>query len=385
MKYIVVLGDGMPDHPIEEWNGMTPLEKAVTPNLDRLSLSGELGLVDVIPQGLPAGSDVGHLSVLGYDPKRYYTGRAPIEAAAMGISLGPADVAFRCNLVTLGQEKTVLQDFSASHIPSEKSHPLIRDLNERLAPEFPGISFHAGVGYRHLMVWKNGVSGMTLTPPHDITDKPIESFLPKGEQALFIWGMIQKSWKALEGNGTEANSIWLWGQGRATTLKPFDRPGGIISAVDIVRGVGVLAGLEVIDVPGATGYFDTAYEAKAQYALESLDRHDFVFVHVEATDEAGHMGDRDKKVMAIGDLDRRLIGPLLDGLGRFGDYRLLVTSDHATPVALKTHTPDPVVYLIYDSRRREKKGGRRFTEKEAAKTGVRIKVGYEMMGRFWES
>ncbi|MDO8519773.1 MAG: 2,3-bisphosphoglycerate-independent phosphoglycerate mutase, partial [Deltaproteobacteria bacterium] len=340
------------------------------------------------------GSDVGHLSVLGYDPHKYYTGRAPIEAVAMKIPLGKNDIAFRCNLVRLDEKngQTLMGDFTAGHISNEKAHPLIRLLNEKLAcrgavaapgreDPAPTIKFYPGVSYRHLMVWKNGKAKTVLTPPHDLTDKPIAPGLPQGEAADFILGLMQESQKILVGNGTEANSIWLWGQGRSTTLTPFPKKGGLISAVDIVRGVGLLAGLEIVSVPGATGYFDTDYEAKAAYALKALEKDDFVFVHVEATDEAGHMGNKDQKASSVSDIDQRLIGTLLKGLVKFKEYRILVTSDHATPCHLKTHTPDPAVYLIYDSTG-SKKGRGRFTEKDAAQTGNRIRVGHEMMKKF---
>lgn len=388
MKCIVLLGDGMPDWPVKELGGRTPLEKAKTPNMDFLASHGQLGLVRVIPDGLPAGSDVGHLSVLGYNPRKHYTGRAPIEAASMGIVLGPRDIAFRCNLVTIAKKEDVpiMKDFSAGHILSKDSHPLIRLLNQELSG--PKIKFYPGVGYRHLMIWRNGKAKMKLTPPHDISDRPIDPHLPRGEGADFLMELIQKSQEILKGHGTRANSIWLWGQGRATRLPRFPMKGGLISAVDIVRGVGRLAGLGIIKVPGATGYFDTNYENKAAYALKALKKYDFVFVHVEATDEAGHMGDLKKKVMAIEDFDRRLIGPLLDGLERAATggcpYRILLTSDHATPVRLKTHTPDPVVFAIYDSRCPSSKRKRGFNEKDAKRTGDLVKVGHHLMRQFLE-
>lgn len=395
MKYIVLLGDGMPDWPISSLGGKTPLEKARTPNMDFLASHGRLGLSLVIPKGLPPGSDVGHLSVLGYNPKKYYTGRAPIEAASMGIQLGPHDVAFRCNLVTLARKDGVLimKDFSAGHIRSKESHPLIRLLNRKLTAS--SIEFHPGVGYRHIMIWRNGEASTKLTPPHDISDRPIEPHLPRGKGSEILMSLMESSREVLKGNGTPANSIWLWGQGRAMRVPRFPLKGGIISAVDIVRGVGRLAGLEVIRVPGATGYFDTNYENKAAYALRVLKRYDFVFVHVEATDEAGHMGKLKKKIMAIEDFDRRLIGPLLKGLerGKQRPYRILLTSDHATPVQLKTHTPDPVVFAIYDSPSpvrlkrtpspaRGEGRSRGFNEKDAKRTGDVVKVGHHLMRQF---
>ncbi len=382
MKYIILLGDGMPDWPIATLGGKTPLEKAKTTHMDFLASHGRLGLARVIPQGMPPGSDVAHLSVLGYNPKKFYTGRAPIEAAAMGIKLGPRDVAFRCNLVTLASKDGVqmMKDFSGGHIRSKKSHPLIKKIQKALGSK--EFKFYPGVDYRHIMVWKNGLDRTKLTPPHDISDRPIEPHLPRGVGAEVVMELIQKSWKVLAGNTSQANSIWLWGQGKATRLRPFPLKGSLISAVDIVRGVGCLAGLKIIKVPGATGFFDTKYENKAAYALKELRKNDFVFVHVEATDEAGHMGDAKKKVMAMSDFDRRLIGPLLEGLKkdkRLQPFRILLTSDHATPVRLKTHTPDLVVFAIYDSHAHGKPMKRRFNEKEARRTGDVVKTGHQLI------
>ena len=395
MKYIVLLGDGMPDWPVAALRGKTPLEKATTPHMDFLAAHGRLGLVHQIPRGLPPGSDVGHLSVLGYNPRKYYTGRAPIEAAAMGIKLGKNDIAFRCNLVSLARKNGVwiMKDFSAGHITSRDSHHLIYRLNKKIR----GVEFFPGVGYRHLMVWRNGKFSGKLTPPHDISGRPIEPHLPKGPSAEFLTGLMERSRELLKKNGTAANSIWLWGQGRATRLTRFPLKGGVISAVDIVRGVGRLAGLETIRVPGATGFFDTAYENKAAYAVRYLRRHSFVFVHVESTDEAGHMGDLKKKLMALEDFDRRLIGPLLKGLERTKEpYRILLTSDHATPVKLKTHTSDPVVFAIFDSRKSpprspslEKRGKgeilRGFNEKSARRAKDVVRVGHHLMKEFLKS
>ena len=381
----------MPDWPIAALGGKSPLERASTPQMDRLASLGRLGLVRTIPPGMPPGSDVGHLAILGYNPRRYYTGRAPIEAAAMGIRLGRRDVAFRCNLVTLSRRAgvTVMQDFSAGHIRSTDSHRLIRRLQKRLGGN--GIEFYPGVSYRHIMVWRRGPVRLKLTPPHDITGRPIESHLPKGEMADRLIRLMSDSQRVLKGN--RANSIWLWGHGKATRLSRFPKKGAILSAVDIVRGVGRLAGLEVIRVPGATGYFDTDYENKARYALRALRKFPFVFVHLEATDEAGHMGDLKRKLKALEDFDRRLIGPLWKGLEKqFRPYRILLTSDHATPLRLKTHTRDPVVFAIYDSRfpsplvgEGRVRGSRRFNEKAAKRTGDVVGVGYRLMKEFLKS
>ncbi len=385
MKYIILLGDGMPDRPTPALGNKTPLERARTPQMDFLATHGRFGLLQVIPKGLPPGSDVGHLSVLGYNPKKYYTGRAPIEAAAMGIQLGPRDVAFRCNFVSLKkkQGRLWMKDFSAGHIPSKDSHRLIRLLQKKMGGN--GLEFYPGVGYRHLLVWRNGHDRTKLTPPHDISDRAIEPHLPKGPGASFVNELMVKSREILKGNRTQANSIWLWGQGRSTRLPRFSLKGGLISAVDIVCGVGVLAGLKIIRVPGATGFFDTKYENKAAYALRALKKNNFVFVHVESTDEAGHMGDHKKKIMALEDFDRRLIGPLIRGLQkdkRLQPFRILLTSDHATPWRLKTHTSDPVVFALYDSRLPRFGLSRAFDEKNARRTGDVVKVGHDLMKQF---
>ena len=393
MKYVVVLGDGMTGRQVKGLRNKTTLEAARHPHMDLLASRGDLGLLNVIPKDMPPGSDIGHLSVLGYSPKKYYTGRAPIEAASMGIKLGKNDVAFRCNLVTLAQTPSqcsgapeapearcegrwIMKDYSAGHIKTKEARKLIARLNKKLGNR--SFQFYPGVSYRHILVWRNGRLPKSATPPHDISGKPIRSYLMKGKNIAILHELFFRSQEILKGNPTKANSIWLWGEGKATHLDPFPVKGGVISAVDLVHGVGRLARLETIKVPGLTGFLDTNYKGKVNYALRYLKKRDFVFIHIEAPDETGHMGDAKKKIRAIEDVDKKIVGPLLKGLERLKPYRLLVTSDHATPVTTKTHSHDPVVYALYQSGD-EGKNTRRFCEKEAKKKGNYISKGTELI------
>lgn len=387
MKQIILIGDGMADYPIKELGDKTPLEYAEVPNLDRLAATGKFGLFATVPSGMSPGSDVANLSVLGYDPRRYYTGRAPLEAASIGVKLDAGDIAFRCNLVTLRPEggSMVMEDYSAGHISTEEASEIVLDLDRALSGS--GVRFYPGTGYRHLMVWKGGTKELKTTPPHDISDKKIDGHLPSGSGADKLIGLMKGSWDILkdhpvnrrraEGGKRPATSIWLWGQGSAPampTLKErFGVEGSIISAVDLMKGIGIYAGLEVINVPGATGYIDTNYRGKAEYALASLENKDFVCVHVEAPDEAGHNGNLKDKVRAIEDFDREVVGRVLKGLEGFGEWRLLALPDHPTPIALKTHTPDPVPFALCDGAAlRGEMGAARFTEASAAASGVLV-------------
>lgn len=396
MKYVVLLGDGMADEPLAELDGQTPLQAADTPNMDRLARQGALGMVQTIPAGYPPGSDVANLSAFGYDPSVCYSGRSPLEAASMGVELGPEDVAFRLNLVTLGDRngETYMDDFSAGHIGSEQAGKLI----EALQQEFGGetFSFHPGVSYRHLMVWHGGKDQLSFTPPHDITGQSVADFLPKGQGAEILQDLSARAKVLLESHAVNinrnaagnkpANAIWLWGHGRApkmeTLRQKFGISGAVISAVDLIKGIGVYAGLDVIDVPGATGYLDTDYLAKARYALESLKTRDYVYVHVEAPDEASHSGDLPEKIRAIESFDQLVVGTLLDGLPALGEFRLMVLPDHPTPVKKMTHTGDPVPFVLYDSRDQDKSNvfaGSAYYEKAAVDTGFFIEHGYELM------
>jgi 2,3-bisphosphoglycerate-independent phosphoglycerate mutase len=398
MKYIVVQGDGMADRPIPELGGKTPLEAAQTPNMSRMASRGILGMTPTIPDGLPPGSDVGTMSVLGYDPTVYHTGRSPIEAASMGVDLAPDDVAFRCNLVTVepADDGAIMADFTAGHIGTDEAAELVRALGAALGGD--GIEFHAGVSYRHLMVWRGGREDLTTTPPHDITGQAIAERLPSGDGADRVRELMERSRTVLHEHPVNAarqargerpaTQIWLWGQGRRPqlpTLKErFGLDGAVIAAVDLVNGLGVLAGLDRIHVPGATGFLDTDYEAKAQYGLRALGDHNFLFIHVEAPDEAGHMGDVAEKVKAIEAIDELVIGKLIEGLAQYGDWRLLVMPDHATPCALKTHSSEAVPFAVMSSTDHEKPKGqsRRYTEADARDHGIFIPEAFTVIERF---
>jgi 2,3-bisphosphoglycerate-independent phosphoglycerate mutase len=394
MKYVIIHGDGMADWPCDELGGRTPLEAANKPNMDLLATRGELGLVATIPPGMPSGSDVGTMTMLGYDPARYHTGRAPIEAASQGIELAPDDVVFRMNLVSLNpgvDGALMMDDFTSGHITSEEAATIVADLQAQLAGN--GIEFHNGVSYRHLMVWHGGPNGARLTPPHDITGKPAGPHLPEGEGAERLRAIMDRAAAILREHPVNrtrvaagkpaATSVWFWGQGRrpaVPTLKErFGIEGSVISAVDLVNGLGRLAGLERIKVPGATGFLDTDYAAKARYGLKALERRDFLLLHIEAPDEAGHMGRADLKREAIERIDELIIGPLLRDLPALGEFRLLLMPDHATPCKLKTHSNEPVPFAMLAPASSSHAPARRYTEAEAARTGVSVTDGYRLI------
>ena len=355
MKYLVLVPDGCADEPLAELDGRTPLEAAHMPNLARLAALAEVGLAEVIPPGLPPGSDVGNLAILGYDPAEYHTGRAPIEAAAMGVDLAPGEVAFRCNLVTVGTDdsgREVMVDFAAGHITSEQSHVIIAALDDALGNGRDGVRFHPGVEYRHLCVVPTDFGDAECVPPHDLTGQPI--VLPTGPAAAKLTALMDASKPVVARAAAEVDSvatqIWLWGQGTRPQLPDFTARHGVrgrlSSAVDLVRGLGVLSGIEVLDVPGATAGFDNDYVAQREAAIASLADREFFLLHVEATDEAGHQGAIDEKVTSLERWDADIIGPLLDALGD-EPFRLLLLPDHATPCASRTHTSEPVPYLLY--------------------------------------
>ena len=362
MKYVILQGDGMPDHKLPELDSKTPLEAANTPNLDMIAKHAQMfGMVKTIPDPLPPGSDVGNLTVLGYDPMIYYTGRSPLEAASIGVSLNQGDVTLRCNLVTLEDKdgSTIMEDYSAGHISSEEASEIVSTLQKEL--DLQGLALHPGVSYRHLLVWPDGNTEIDTTPPHDISGKGVEPYYPSGEGADKLKALIEQSReilkehpvnkKRIEEGHNPANSIWLWGQGTAPKMPTFKElyglTGSVISAVDLVKGIGIYAGLDVIDVPGATGYLDTNYEGKVDYALDSLERVDLTMIHIESTDETGHVGKAELKIQAIEDFDGRVVGRVLEGIKRFGDWRILVMSDHPTPIDLRTHVNEPVPFAIY--------------------------------------
>jgi len=414
MKYVVLVGDGMADYPVEGLKGKTPLMVAKTPHMDWMARHGEVGLVRTIPDGFNPGSEIANLSIFGYDPVRYYTGRGPLEAASLGVKLEHDDIAFRCNLVTLQAEgtKIIMEDFAAGHITDDEARKIIFDLNKEMGTD--DIRFYPGVSYRHLMVLKNGAARFSnlekleLTPPHDILGKEILAFLPQirglseprnSERggADEILSMTNESQRLLKNHPVNldrearglrpANSIWLWGQGRSPrmiTLKErFGIEGYVISAVHLLKGIGILAGLEVLEVPGATGYFDTNYDGKAQYALRALKEKDFVYVHVEAPDEAGHMGDLRLKIETIEVFDEKIVGAILRGMEEFKSYKILVLPDHPTPLSIRTHAADPVPFVIYSKENgAEYAHGEAFDEVSAGKSGVRIDKGFELIERF---
>ncbi|OGP79954.1 MAG: cofactor-independent phosphoglycerate mutase [Deltaproteobacteria bacterium RBG_16_49_23] len=404
MKYVVIVGDGMADYPIESIEGKTPLMAAKKPNMDWLANHGSMGLVRTVPGGFNPGSEIANLSIFGYNPLRYYTGRGPLEAASLGVKLKKDDLAFRCNLVTLHSQgsKAIMEDFTAGHISDAEASEIIVDLDKAIGTE--EIRFYSGVSYRHLMMMKNGASTcsdlerLELTPPHDIIGQEITPFLPsKGGSGNRVLSLMAESQQFLKehpvnlarvaGGLRPANSVWLWGQGRSpqmVTLKErFGIDGYVISAVHLIKGIGLLAGLEVMDVPGITGYFDTDYEGKGQYALRGMEKKDLVYVHVEAPDEAGHMGDLRLKIEAIEAFDEKVVGTILKGIPRFEKVKVMVLPDHPTPLSVRTHTADPVPFVIYSSEEKRESGSiETFDEVSAKRSGIFIENGYELIERF---
>jgi 2,3-bisphosphoglycerate-independent phosphoglycerate mutase len=396
MKYVIIQGDGMGDMLKRPAPGPSALEAALTPNFDRVAGAGLFGLLHTIPDGLPPGSDVGNLALFGYDPRLYYTGRSPLEAAAMGVKLGPDDIAFRMNLVCLagpeGQE--TMADFAGGHIDSPAAARLVAAVQDALGNE--SFQFYPGVSYRHLMVWRKGIQAMRCTPPHDISDKAIAPHWPKGQGAEELTGIMRSTREIfarhpvnrerIESGHAAVTQAWLWGQGKAPSIPTFASQYGLkgacITEVDLVRGVATYAGFKVITVPGATGYLDTDYAAMGRYALDGIGEHDLMFVHIEAPDEAGHQGNYAEKVKAISAIDGKIVGPLLDGLGKHGPFKILITSDHATPVHLKTHTPDPVPFALATSGQvANGKRALKFGETEALRGGVVIGDGFSVIRR----
>ncbi len=381
MKYLVLVPDGCADEPLAQLGGRTPLEAAHMPNLARLAASAEVGLAEVIPPGLPPGSDVGNLAILGYDPTEYHTGRAPIEAAAMGVDLAPDEVAFRCNLVTVDDAGTMV-DFAAGHVTSEQSHVIVAALDDVLGHGRDGVRFHPGVEYRHLCVVPRDFGDAECVPPHDLTGQPV--VLPVGPAAPKLTALMDASKPVVAAAATEVGSIatqiWLWGQGTRPRLPDFtDRfgvRGRLSSAVDLVRGLGVLSGIEVLDVPGATAGFDNDYAAQRDAALASLADRDLFLLHVEATDEAGHQGAVDEKVASLERWDADIIGPLVAALGD-EPFRVLLLPDHATPCAARTHTSEPVPYLLFD--RDEPGPGGEYSERGVA--GATPVPAHDLMAR----
>lgn len=399
MKYVVVLCDGMADYPVDELGGKTPMECAKKPNMDALAKKSVVGLVKTVADGLKPGSDVANLSVLGYDPAVCYTGRSPLEAGSIGIDMKPTDVSFRCNLVTVSDEENyedkTMVDYCSGDISTEEA----RELIEYLAKEFNSEEFqlYSGVSYRHCLIWNNGTLDLgTLTPPHDITGRPVKNYLPEHANAAKLFEMMKKSYDLLKDHPVNkartarglrpANSMWFWGEGVRAKLDPFYEKYGVkasmISAVDLLKGIGKFSKMDVIDVKGATGYIDTNFEGKAQAAIDALERgQDFVYIHLEAPDECGHRFEIQNKVRSIELIDEKILGALLPYLEKYDDYKILICPDHPTPLALKTHVGDPVPYLIY-RKSKAVDGVDCFTEKSAKEHGNYIDFGPSMMGKF---
>ena len=394
-----MLCDGMADEPLEELGGKTPLEAAATPNMDRLAKVSEIGMVRTVPEGMAPGSDTANLSVIGYDPKRYYTGRSPLEALSIGVDMAPDDVSFRCNVVTLSEEEEKYEDrkildHSSDEISTEEAAVLLEALKEGLKRD--GYEFYVGTSYRHLLIWKHG-SVVELTPPHDILTKRIGEFLPKDS---LLREMMEKSYEILNHhpvnearrkNGLKpANSAWFWGAGTRPALKAFEelhgKTGAMISAVDLLKGIAVGAGMQNLMVEGANGGLHTNYTGKAEAAVKALteDGFDFVYIHVEAPDEMGHQGKVKDKIRSIEWIDEKIIGPVTEKLSKQGqDFRMLVLPDHPTPICVRTHTADPVPYLLYDSTKNAQ-GAASYDEKHGMKSKIREEEGHRLIGHLFE-
>ena len=399
MKYVVLLCDGMADYPVEELGGKTPMGASKTPNMDMLAKKSTVGLVKTVPDNLKPGSDVANLSVLGYDPAIYYSGRSPLEAGSIGIDMKETDVSFRCNLVTLSDEenyedKTIL-DYCSDDISTKEAKVLIEYLADHFSSE--EFQLYSGVSYRHCLIWNNGTLDVgTLTPPHDITGKPIKEYIPSDKNAEKLYDMMKKSYDLLKNHPVNlerikrglkpANSMWFWGEGVRKPLMSFKEKyglkGSMISAVDLLKGIGKFSEMNVINVEGATGYIDTNFEGKAQVAVSELKKgQDFVYIHVEAPDECGHRYEIDNKVKSIELIDKKILSYVIKELDGFDDYKIMILPDHATPLSLRTHTNDPVPFLIYDSSK-PVSGVNEYTEATGKSTGLYIEIGHTIMEYF---
>lgn len=398
MKYLVLLCDGMADYPVPELGNKTPMGASHTPNMDKLAEKSIIGLVKTVADNMKPGSDVANLSVLGYDPQVYYTGRSPLEAGSIGIDMKDTDISFRCNLVTLSDEpnyedKTIL-DYCADDISTEEAKELVDYLEKNLGND--EFKLYSGVSYRHCLIWNNGTLEVgELTPPHDITGKPIKEYIPNHPNAQKLYELMVKSYdllkdhpvnKAREARGLKpANSMWLWGEGVRASLMPFTEKyglkGSMISAVDLLKGIGKFAGMNVVYVPGATGYMDTNFEGKAKAAIKEFENgQDFVYIHVEAPDECGHRYEIENKKKSLEIIDEKILGPVLEALENYDDYKVLIMPDHATPLSLKTHTNDPIPFLIY--KKSNPTIGGEFTEEGAKASGIYIENGHKIMEYF---
>lgn len=397
MKYITVLGDGMADYKLDSLGGKTPLQTANKPYTDMLAKKGQVGLCRTVPDGFKPGSDVANLSVMGYDPHDCYTGRSPLEAVSIGIELRETDVTLRCNLVTLSGEENyedkTMVDYSAGEISTAEAAELIAYLKQHFDDE--AFTLYAGVSYRHCLVVANGKTGHDLTPPHDISLRPVKGHLPEGPDGALYLSMMRRSYELLKNHPVNrariargknpANSVWFWGEGTKPGLENFEQKfglkGGVISAVDLVKGIGILAGMRIIEVPGATGNYDTNFAGKAEAALEALrDGLDFVYIHMEAPDECGHQGDTAHKIYSIEQIDEKVVRRICESLDADGiPYRMLICPDHPTPIAIRTHTSDPIPYLLYDSDGSLGNGAGSYDEDAGAATGTFLPAGYMLM------
>lgn len=399
MKYLVVLYDGMADYPVPALNGKTPMECANKPRLDKLARFGEIGLVKTVGDGLKPGSDIANMSVLGYNPKECYTGRSPLEAVSIGVDMKDTDIIFRCNLVTLSDEENyedkTMVDYSAGDISTAEATEIMKSVQEHFGNDI--FAFYPGVAYRHCLVWNNGTLDLGgLTPPHDISGRVIKEYLSKNENAKELIAMMKESYsflmehpvnkKRIADGKRPANSIWLWGEGTRPALADFKEKygvsGSIVSAVDLLKGIAKCAGMAAPDVEGATGYIDTNFDGKAQCAIEELKTKDFVYVHLEATDECGHRNEPENKVKAIEIIDEKILGAILPALEDYEDYKIMILPDHPTPIVTMTHASDPVPYLIYQKSKAKDSGLSTFTEKTAKESGNFVEIGYSLMDRF---
>lgn len=401
MKYIVILGDGMSDYPLAELGGKTPLEVASKPTIDYMCQRGTVGLVNNVPPTLSPGSDVANLSAMGYDPLKYYSGRSPLEAVSIGVDMKDTDVVFRCNIVNVTEEQDnyedkIITDHSSDEITTEEAKVLIEEIERQMGNDM--FKFYAGVSYRHALVWDKGPMDFTLTPPHDILERRIGDYMPKGEGSSYIYEMMKKSYDILNNHPInidrakrglkKANSIWIWGEGKKPQLSDFKEKfglrGSVISAVDLIKGIAICAGMESIDVEGATGNVHTNFDGKAKAAVDALlGGSDYIYVHMEAPDECGHRHEIENKVKSIELIDSKVVSYIKSQLESRGiDYRMLILPDHPTPLALRTHTRDAVPYIIYDSTDESDSGIDCYTEANAAKSGIVIDEGYKLMDEF---
>ncbi|MDD5455589.1 MAG: cofactor-independent phosphoglycerate mutase [Candidatus Margulisbacteria bacterium] len=388
-KFLVIIADGMSGWPLKDYHNQTSMELAKTPNMDFLAKHGKLGLVKNVPDTLPAGSDVANLAIFGYDPEKYYTGRAAIEAISQNINLEPADIIFRANLVQIENNKMI--DFTAKHIDSKVAKEIMDLLNKKLGNKYIAIRFINGVSYRNLLLIKNQKVKLKTTPPHDITGQQIDNYLPVGEGSELIRKIMNDAEKVIKEDylpqhrECKANMVWLWGEGKKMKLPGFKKryglSGAVISAVDLIKGIGFAVGMDYVQVPGITGFIDTNFKGKAIYALKALEDHDIVFIHIEAADEAGHMGDLPLKIKAIEKIDEEVLGTILKLYSK-KDLAILLLPDHNTPIELKTHGRDPVPFLIYHSDNVENVTQQRFTEKDAQASNWTVEKGSDLLDIF---